>query len=173
MDVPARIALRALTAVTTLSVLLTVALTSRRTPVVRSAAALAAALVLVVLVADRDFHLRFLARAAFPTGILDGAPGEGGEEVPVRFPPDVAPGTRVVYWAAEPGDHASPGAAYAGARNGGVATVAPAGEPTLLRVRPPGTYPVPWRGRLPAHVHFRAIERPGMLGPVGTVVLSA
>jgi uncharacterized membrane protein YuzA (DUF378 family) len=121
---------------------------------------------------DRDSYLPFLGPTVIPcSSVPDRTPPGASKTVTVSAPP----GSKVLYWAAEPEMEALKQVqtwkeAYAGYENAGVTTADTNGQ-AILKVRAPQAYTVPFRGRLPPHVHFRICESSGMLGRVKTVFL--
>jgi uncharacterized membrane protein YuzA (DUF378 family) len=118
----------------------------------------------------RDTYLPFLGRTVMPCSVLvDRVPEHADKEVTVN---GIDPGAKVLFWATEP---ATAGLAtiktwqqaYLEYANAGVATADSAGR-AVLRVRSPQPYAVPVKGRLEAHVHWRACGDDGFLGPVQT-----
>lgn len=117
---------------------------------------------------QRDYYLSFLGRAVFPAPVLgsNSTPEKADAQVVVS----VEPNSKVIYWAAEAGQHsADPWTAYGSYTNAGVALADGKGK-ALLRFRRPRTYSVRTGRRLPAHVHYRSGSK-GMMGPVQTVGL--
>lgn len=119
---------------------------------------------------DRDFYLPFLGHAVFPCEPLaEKTPEEANVSVTVR----VKPNCNVVFWAAEEGEAIvdDPWTAYAENSNSGV-TRSDAQGNAVLSVRSPAAYRVPMKGLLRPHIHYRVCKKPGMLGPVKTVMLA-
>jgi protocatechuate 3,4-dioxygenase beta subunit len=84
----------------------------------------------------------------------------------------VQPDSKVVFWAAEPGDGGlSWEQAYRGYQNSGVTTSDSSGMATL-KVREPQGYSVPFRGYLEPHIHFRVCGVNGFIGRIKTVYLA-
>lgn len=120
---------------------------------------------------NRDTYLPFLGETVMPCSVLDTHIPQGATlEVQVQ----VAPGSKVLYWAAEPAtDHLKNvnnwQQAYLKYENAGVAVADDSGLATL-KVRPPQPYTVPIKGKLEPHVHFRVCGGPdGFLGRIKTV----
>jgi uncharacterized membrane protein YuzA (DUF378 family) len=118
---------------------------------------------------NRDTYLPFLGESVFPCAVLsDQVPPGATRAVTVT----VQPGSKVVYWATEPGDGSGDWKeAYRGFQNAGVATADTNGLATL-KVREPQAYRVPWKGRLQPHVHFRVCDMTGFVGRIKTVFLA-
>jgi uncharacterized membrane protein YuzA (DUF378 family) len=127
----------------------------------------------VLNVLSRDYYLTFLGPAAFPCGsLVERVPEKADTEVDVF----VAPNVNVIYWAAEPNSDASkpkpsPWIAYDQYANAGVVRSDATGKATL-KFRNPASYNVPWRGTIPAHVHYRVCSMSGMMSRVETIKLS-
>lgn len=122
---------------------------------------------------DRDTYLPFLGPTVLPcASIPDRTPPGASKLVTVSAPP----GSKVLYWAAEPAMESLKQIqtwkeAYGGYENAGVATADGNGQ-AILKVRTPQAYSVPLKGRLEPHIHFRVCESSGMLGRVKTLFLS-
>jgi uncharacterized membrane protein YuzA (DUF378 family) len=132
------------------------------------------ALSAVALMFHRDTYLPFLGETVAPAcSILAERVPEGATTVvKVR----VAPGAKVLYWAAEPGSEGLDKVhdwreAYAQFKNAGV-TVADVRGNAFLKVRPPQPYTVPFRGTLDPHVHYRVCQQDGMMGRIETMFLT-
>jgi hypothetical protein len=129
----------------------------------------------VAIMCDRDTYLPFLGPTVLPcTSIPDRTPPGATKMVTVAAPP----GSKILFWAAEPEmeglKHIQDWkAAYAGYENAGVTTADSNGQ-AVLKVRTPQSYtvPMPFKGPLEPHVHFRICESAGMLGRVKTVYLN-
>ena len=120
----------------------------------------------VLNVLSRDYYLTFLGPAAFPCGsLVERIPEKADTEVDVF----VTPNANVIYWAAEPSTNVkpSPWIAYDKYANAGVVRSDATGKATL-KFRNPAQYNVPWRGTLPAHVHYRVCNMGGMMSRVET-----
>lgn len=110
----------------------------------------------------RRLFLPFLEDMVIPTGFFptqDVAPPDADRRVRIR---NLRPGSRVVYWAADPaltpcGIFPDPMTAYRGGNNRGIATADDKGE-AVLALRYPGSYIVPYRGLLPPHCHLRVFH---------------
>jgi hypothetical protein len=120
---------------------------------------------------NRDTYLPFLGETVMPCAVLDTHIPQGATmEVQVQVPP----GSKVLYWAAEPGAEKMKNInnwqqAYLKYENAGVAVGDDSGVATL-KVRPPQPYTVPIKGKLAPHVHFRVCGgADGMLGRIKTV----
>lgn len=117
----------------------------------------------------RDFYLPFLGETLVPCSILEvKAPDNADASVTVL----VAPGRKVLYWAAEPENESlhtllNWRSAYLEYKNAGVALSDSDGH-AVLKVRKPQGYSVPTMV-LPRHVHYRVCGDEGFLGPVRTV----
>jgi hypothetical protein len=124
----------------------------------------------LLIMFDRDTYLPFLGETVLPSGALpEKTPERWTEKVTV----DVEPNSKVVFWAAEPGDHGEdPVIAYKGYENAGV-TISSADGKADLKVRSPQSYSVPVMGNLASHIHYRVFTGPGILGPVKSVQLRA
>jgi uncharacterized protein len=122
---------------------------------------------------DRDSYLPFLGPTVIPcASVPDRTPPGASKTVSVSAPP----GSKVLYWAAEPEMEALKQIqtwkeAYAGYENAGVTTADSNGQ-AILKVRAPQAYTVPFKGRIEPHIHFRVCESSGMLGRVKTVFLA-
>ena len=132
------------------------------------------ALAAVYVGTQRDSYLPFLGESVVPCSVLaDKIPEHADVEVMVDH---LKPGAKVIFWAAEPateglGKIQDWRRAYLELANAGVTTVAMDGTATL-RIRKPQPYTVPLWGRLESHVHWRACQDGGMMGPVQTTVVS-
>lgn len=122
----------------------------------------------------RDTYLPFLGEAVVPVcNILAERIPEGANmEIKVR----VAPGARVLYWAAEPTAEELKHIvdwrqAYAKFKNAGV-TVADIRGNALLKVRAPQPYTVPMKGQLEPHVHYRVCQQDGVMSRIETVFVT-
>lgn len=126
----------------------------------------------VVLATGRDAFLPFLGPTVFPCAALaDKVPENADTNVTV----ETRPGTKVLYWGAEPAaEHMktlkSWKEAYGAYANSGVATAGPDGK-AVLRLRKPQTYKVPSKGRLESHVHYRLCLADGWMSQVETAIL--
>jgi uncharacterized membrane protein YuzA (DUF378 family) len=134
----------------------------------------AIALSAVALMFHRDTYLPFLGPAVMPAcNLLAERIPEGATlSVKARVPP----GAKVLYWAAEPSTEGLDKVndwreAYAQFKNAGV-TVADVRGHAYLKVRPPQTYSVPFKGRLDPHVHYRVCQQDGMMGRIETLFLT-
>ena len=132
------------------------------------------ALSAVTIMFNRDTYLPFLGETVLPPcSILAERVPEGATKVvKVR----VAPGAKVLYWAAEPGTEGLDKVhdwrdAYAQFKNAGV-TVADVRGNAYLKVRPPQPYTVPFRGTLDPHVHYRVCQQDGMMSRIETMFLT-
>ncbi len=118
---------------------------------------------------NRDTYLPFLGESVFPCSVLgDQVPPGATRTVQVR----ADPGSKVVYWATEPGDGVSDWkVAYGQFANAGVTTTDATGV-AILKVREPQSYSVPFKGHLEPHVHFRVCGPTGFVGRIKTVFLA-
>ncbi len=122
---------------------------------------------------DRDTYLPFLGETVMPASVLaERVPSGASVAVKVRVPP----GSKVLYWAAEPSmdgleDINDWREAYQEFQNAGVTHADSRGH-AILKVRPPQAYSVPFRGRLDPHVHYRVCHPDGMMGRIETVFLA-
>lgn len=120
---------------------------------------------------NRDTYLPFLGESVFPCSVLgDQVPPGATRSVQVK----AEPGTKVVYWATEPGEDRGVlpdwKIAYGKFMNAGVTTTDASGVATL-KVREPQPYTVPFKGRLEPHVHFRVCGQTGFVGRIKIVFL--
>lgn len=126
----------------------------------------------VVLATGRNAFLPFLGPTVFPcAALVDKVPDNADTTVEV----DARPGTKVMYWGAEPDTEYMKGLktwkeAYGAYANSGVAMTGPDGK-AVLRLRKPQPYKVPSKGRLESHVHYRMCLADGWMSQVETVVL--
>ena len=118
------------------------------------------------LAADRTTWLPFLGKSAFSASLLRPSTPPGADVVVSVAAPGWA--AYVAYWAASPGNFETPQQAYA--ENAGVAV--PAGGRADLAIKRPGSYSVPWAGRLTTHVHYRFVDAGGMMSEVHTARVS-
>jgi uncharacterized membrane protein YuzA (DUF378 family) len=122
---------------------------------------------------NRDTYLPFLGETVMPCSVLpEQIPQNADTKVEVK----VAPGSKVLYWAAEPETEGLKQIndwrqAYMKFLNVGVVIASQDGVAELL-VRNPQPYVVPWKGRLEPHIHFRVCGDNGFLGHIQTVFLS-
>lgn len=128
----------------------------------------------VAVAFNRDTYLPFLGETVVPAcDILSERIPEGADiRVKVRVPP----GSKVLYWAAEPANEGLEAVrdwrdAYARFKNIGI-TVADVRGHAYLKVRSPGSYRVPYKGRIDPHVHYRTCQQNGMMSRVETVFIS-
>ena len=121
----------------------------------------------------RDTYLPFLGQTVVPCSLIPERIPEGAD---TNIQVHVAPGAKVLYWAAEP---ASEGlkkindwrGAYLKFMNAGVVTANKDGVATLY-MKNPQPYTVPWKGRLEPHVHYRVCGQNGMMERIETVYMS-
>lgn len=127
----------------------------------------------LMIMFDRDTYLPFLGETVMPPSVLaERVPSGASVAVKVRVPP----GSKVMYWAAEPSTEGLElmkdwREAYQAFENAGVTHADSRGN-AILKVRPPQAYSVPFRGRLDPHVHYRVCHPDGMMGRVETVFLA-
>jgi len=122
----------------------------------------------------RDSYLPFLGKSLIPCEVLEVKVPENAD---ISKEVIVGPGTKVLYWAAEPTNkdlhelndwqHA-----YLAYRNAGVAIGDKSGIATL-KVRKPQPYKVPIKGNLSPHIHYRKCMGAGLIGRVHTVALDS
>ena len=118
----------------------------------------------------RDSYLPFLGPSVMPCALLNPQIPAGADfEITVSL----RPGSKVLYWAAEPANHDLQFAqnwklAYNEYTNAGVA-IADGQGLALLKVRKPQAYTVPIKGVLEPHIHYRVCTDHGWIGPVRTV----
>lgn len=119
---------------------------------------------------DRDSYLPFLGECVLPPSVLAAkTPQDAAFTVDVLVPNGA---THVMYWASESGAGlaATPYDAYGNYANAGIVQAGSNGKASLP-VRCPRQYRV--RGRaLPRHVHYRAIFKSGVAGPVQTTEIA-
>ena len=123
--------------------------------------------IILLIFSHRETFLPFLGSAAFPCGLLEAkVPKQANLEVSIS----TTPNTRILYWAAQPGEDLDRDwtIAYANYHNSGVVFSNALGEATLPVIAP-GGYTVPRKTLLP-HVHYRTCQG-GLLGPVETIDL--
>ena len=128
----------------------------------------------ITSVFDRNYYLRFLSRSVFPTGILEENKNDKEDkELSVRYSVQFPryKNTKIVYWASRTGDFGHPSKAYGDYSNAGVVTTDGDGKAILVLKEAPGTYIVPYKGKLMPHIHYRVMEIDGMLGEVETYKL--
>ena len=121
---------------------------------------------IVYLVQDQATFLPFLGETVLPTSALVlKTPTDASFSINVTVPSNA---THVMYWASESGSGigSTPFEAYGTFGNAGVVKAQNDGSATLL-VRCPQQYRVGGRA-LPRHVHYRAIFKSGIAGPVRT-----
>jgi len=133
----------------------------------------------LILAFQRDTWLPFLGETVLPGAIVALKTNSGDTTVDVH----VKPGTKVVYWAAEPsaeegavgaseGNKADPPvkAAYDKFENSGVVAANEQGVAKLVFNK--GTsYIVPSGRKIESHVHYREFGEDGMMGPVKSVFI--
>jgi hypothetical protein len=122
---------------------------------------------------DRDTYLPFLGPMVAPCTVLENREPPGAtKEVKVIVPAN----SKVIYWAAEPGAEnmkqlKSWKDAYVKYENAGVAT-ANADGIAILKVRPPQSYKVPFKGKIESHVHYRVCGEAGWMGSIQTTFVN-
>lgn len=92
---------------------------------------------------------------------------EGFNKVIIKIP-EGETGTKIVYWAAAPNDNIqeNPEKAYADFNNSGISDIE--NGVAIIAVKCPAEYKVPFAGKLPKHIHFRIVDKDGMLSRVYT-----
>ena len=121
----------------------------------------------------RDTYLPFLGPTVIPCSLIPERIPDGADaSVEVK----VAPGAKVLYWAAEPATEGLKKindwrGAYLKYMNAGV-TIAGADGRARLLLKNPQPYTVPWKGRLEPHVHFRVCGENGMMERIETVYMT-
>jgi uncharacterized membrane protein YuzA (DUF378 family) len=133
----------------------------------------AVGLAAVSIMFSRDTYLPFLGETVMPCSALpDQIPDNADMQVEVK----VAPGAKVLYWAAEPFTEKLKElkdwrGAYLKYMNVGVVE-ANADGVAVLYIRNPQPYKVPFKGRLEPHVHYRVCGNNGMMSSIKTVFLT-
>jgi len=91
--------------------------------------------------------------------------GEGYNKLIIKIP-EGETGTKIVYWAATPNDNVreNPTKAYSDFNNSGIADIE--NGVAVIAVKCPAEYIVPIAGRLPRHIHFRIVDKDGMLSKI-------
>jgi uncharacterized membrane protein YuzA (DUF378 family) len=122
----------------------------------------------------RDSYLPFLGKSLIPCEVMKPQTPENAD---ISTDVVVGPGTKVLYWAAEPANKDLHELndwkkAYLGYRNAGVAVADSSGIATL-KVRKPQPYVVPLKGTLSPHIHYRKCKGDGLIGRVNTVSLDS
>ena len=122
----------------------------------------------VIMAMKRDFFLPFLGDCVIPNGILD-------EKMPVNAETKlcikIKPNVKIIYWASEQGEDARmPWEAYKAYENAGV-TKSDINGDACFYVRNPGSYKVPYKGKLEPHIHYRYEKSKGMFSRIYTVKL--
>lgn len=128
----------------------------------------------VYLLVQRDTYLPFLGTTVVPPSFFHDivVPSGANVEATVEVP-NVASGTKVVYWGAMPFSDSdkimpTPQMAYKQYANSGVAVVVDG--KAKLKFFCPVKYQVPWGKTLDRHIHYRVVDGfSGFLGPVKTV----
>ena len=122
---------------------------------------------------DRDTYLPFLGPMVAPCTVLENREPPGAtKEIKVIVPAN----SKVIYWAAEPGSEnmkelKSWKDAYVKYENAGVAT-ANADGIAILKVRPPQSYKVPFKGKIESHVHYRVCGDAGWMGSIQSAFIN-
>ena len=122
---------------------------------------------------DRDTYLPFLGPMVAPCSVLENREPPGAtKEIKVIVPAN----SKVLYWAAEPGDENMKALkswkdAYVKYENAGVST-ANADGIAILKVRPPQSYKVPFKGKIESHVHYRVCGDAGWMGSIQTAFVN-
>lgn len=129
----------------------------------------------LILAFQRDTWLPFLGNSVLPGAVVPLKKNMGDTTVDVK----VMPGAKVAYWAAEPNDGATEGAAkavplvraaYDQFENSGVVVANDQGVATLVFNK--GTsYIVPSGREIKSHVHYREFGEDGMMGRVESVFI--
>ena len=122
----------------------------------------------------RDSYLPFLGKSLIPCEVMKPHTPENAD---ISTDVVVGPGTKVLYWAAEPANKDLHELndwkkAYLAYRNAGVAIADSSGIATL-KVRKPQPYTVPHKGALSPHIHYRKCMGNGLIGRVTTVGLDS
>lgn len=121
----------------------------------------------IILAFDRTTWLPFLGDTVLPSAVVPLKTNVGDTTVDVK----VAPGAKVVFWAAKPGTNPETKVeqAYDDYSNSGVVLANDLGVATLTFNK--GTeYVVPSGKQLKSHVHYREFnDKIGMVGPVRSV----
>ena len=132
------------------------------------------AIVSIYLFFKKYIFLPFLGETVYPCNNLkDKIPSNATLSINI----DVPPLSKIVYWAAEPGNEylkiaPDPWSAYGNYENSGIATSDINGK-AILKIRPPVSYKVGMlvSQTLKQHVHYRYCSEPGMLSEVHTVFI--
>jgi hypothetical protein len=123
----------------------------------------------IVLAFDRTTWLPFLGNTVLPSAVVPLKTNVGDTVVDVK----VAPGSKVAFWAAKPGQNPETKVeqAYDDYSNSGVVLANDLGVATLTFNK--GTeYVVPSGKQLKSHVHYREFnDKVGMVGPVKSVFI--
>lgn len=122
----------------------------------------------------RDSYLPFLGKSLIPCEVLQVQTPENAD---ISTEVVVGPGTKVLYWAAEPSNKDLHELndwkkAYLAYRNAGVA-VADASGIATLKVRKPQPYSVPIKGELSPHIHYRKCMGDGLISRIHTIGLDS
>ncbi len=127
----------------------------------------------VWLMFQRDTYLPFLGSAVLPSSVLvdDRVPEGANTELSIGL--NVADGTKVIYWGAEPSTSIinNPWDAYEKYTNVGVATVHKGSA--VIKFKCPAEYKVMGAKKLKRHIHYRlCCTKQSMMGPVETVYVN-
>lgn len=122
------------------------------------------------LIFQRDTYLPFLGSAALPSTIIgnDRVPEGANTELSIAL--NVADGTKMIYWGAEPSTSVvgNPWDAYQKYTNVGIATVQKGS--VTIKFKCPAEYKVMGAKTLKRHIHYRlCCTKESLLGPVETV----
>ncbi len=119
---------------------------------------------------SRDTYLPFLGETVMPCSLLkDSIPENATHYTKVH----VSPGTKVLYWAAEPENEELDSLkdwrqAYLGFKNAGVVTADKNGV-AILEFRKPQPYKVPFTGNIESHIHYRTCINQGLMSNIKTI----
>ena len=123
----------------------------------------------VWLLIQRDVYLPFLGQTFVPHVFLKDELAPREADVTTTIDVDAEDGSKVLYWAAQPGASiaANPRDAYGSFDNAGIAIVR--GKQATLKFKCPTEYNVPTM-KLNRHVHYRVCcDKMGMIGSVQTL----
>jgi len=119
------------------------------------------------LLFDRDVYLPFLGDTVIPEAVIinDKMPAGANRVVIATVPANA----RVIFWAAAPSQKtkSNPWDAYGKYRNSGVTRGDSDGR-AVFRIRNPGSYKVPGKGKLEPHLHYRYMIDDGMMSKIFT-----
>lgn len=144
----------------------------------RMLARVAALVVLVAavwLAVHRDTYLPFLAPTALPHSLIidpDNDIRTVKSNVHTTVKVDAPDGTKVAFWGALPSNEVkpSPQDAYSDYSNAGVTLVQ--NGMASISFFCPAKYTVPWGKTLDRHIHYRVINKSGMISEVKTVFVN-